>query len=43
VIDTVLEASGLCKNFGALEALSDVSIDLKKGEIHAVIGTIAGS
>lgn len=38
MIDTVLEARGLCKNFGALKALSDVSIDLKKGEIHAVIG-----
>jgi branched-chain amino acid transport system ATP-binding protein len=36
--NTVLATHGLTKNFGALKASQDISIDLKKGEIHAVIG-----
>lgn len=36
--DTVLKTLGLSKNFGALKASDDISIDLKKGEIHAIIG-----
>jgi branched-chain amino acid transport system ATP-binding protein len=35
---TVLQAQGICKNFGALIALSDVSLDLGEGEILGVIG-----
>ncbi|MBN9012632.1 MAG: ATP-binding cassette domain-containing protein, partial [Rhizobiales bacterium] len=33
-----LRASGLHKRFGGLKAVSDVSIDVHVGEIHAVIG-----
>jgi branched-chain amino acid transport system ATP-binding protein len=34
----VLEAKGICKNFGALSALADVSLELFQGEILGVIG-----
>ncbi|MBV6656734.1 MAG: ABC transporter ATP-binding protein [Devosiaceae bacterium] len=34
----VLATHGLNKAFGALQATSDVSIDLRAGEIHAIIG-----
>ena len=33
-----LEARGLCKSFGGVEALVDLSLTVKQGEIHAVIG-----
>ena len=36
--DTVLEARGLTKRFGAVTASDDVTLDLRPGEIHAVIG-----
>lgn len=36
--DLVLATHGISKNFGALIASDNISIDLKKGEIHAVIG-----
>lgn len=36
--DQILATHGLCKSFGALTATEDVSIDLRKGEIHAIIG-----
>ncbi|MCC5993641.1 MAG: ABC transporter ATP-binding protein [Rhodobacteraceae bacterium] len=36
--DTILELKGLRKNFGALKATDDVSLTLKRGEIHALIG-----
>ncbi|MEM6588121.1 MAG: ABC transporter ATP-binding protein [Pseudomonadota bacterium] len=36
--DPILATRGLTKNFGALAATSDVSLDLQTGEIHAVIG-----
>ena len=36
--DIVLRAIGLKKNFGGLAAVSDVSLDVRLGEIHAVIG-----
>lgn len=35
---TVLQIQNLNKNFGALKATDDVTLDLKKGEIHALIG-----
>lgn len=36
--ETVLELQGLAKSFGALRATQDVSLTLRKGEIHALIG-----
>ncbi|ARP86237.1 ABC transporter ATP-binding protein [Bordetella genomosp. 9] len=34
----LLEARGLCKRFGGLQALSDVSFDIQAGEIYGLIG-----
>ncbi len=36
---TLLRAKGVTRRFGGLVAVSDVSLDLAEGEIHAVIGT----
>ncbi|MDD7969522.1 ABC transporter ATP-binding protein [Roseinatronobacter alkalisoli] len=36
--DPVLELRGLCRNFGALKATDNVSLTLRRGEIHALIG-----
>ncbi len=36
--DAILATHDLSKNFGALKASDDVSIDLHAGEIHAIIG-----
>ncbi|NCX92793.1 MAG: ATP-binding cassette domain-containing protein, partial [Rhodobacteraceae bacterium] len=36
--EPILEAKNLCKRFGSLVAVQDVSLDLNKDEIHAVIG-----
>ena len=36
--DPILATHNLRKSFGALKATDDVSIDLRKGEIHAIIG-----
>jgi len=38
VLDPALQATGLCKSFGAIRAVFDVSLDVKYGELHAVIG-----
>ena len=38
----MLRVSNLCKSFGSLKALDDVSFDLKKGETLAVIGPSGG-
>jgi branched-chain amino acid transport system ATP-binding protein len=35
----LLRARGVTRRFGGLSAVSDVSLDLEEGEIHAVIGT----
>ena len=35
---SVLRAENISKSFGPIEVLSDISLDLKAGEIHAVIG-----
>ncbi|MGE4340160.1 MAG: ABC transporter ATP-binding protein [Pigmentiphaga sp.] len=37
--DTLLKAEGLCRYFGALRAVENVSLDLDRSQIHAVIGT----
>ena len=34
----VLEAQGLFKSFGPVEVLSDVSLTVRPGEVHAIIG-----
>jgi branched-chain amino acid transport system ATP-binding protein len=36
--DLLLRANKITKNFGGLTAVSAVSVDLRKGQIHAVIG-----
>jgi len=36
--DVVLEVAGLAKSFGATQALSDCSLDLRRGEVHAIMG-----
>ncbi|MBA3324454.1 MAG: ABC transporter ATP-binding protein [Rhodobacteraceae bacterium] len=36
--DPILQIEGLSKAFGALVATGDVSLDLRRGEIHALIG-----
>lgn len=36
--EPVLQTRGISKSFGALKASSDVSLDLRAGEIHALIG-----
>jgi branched-chain amino acid transport system ATP-binding protein len=38
VPDAALRATGLSKSFGALRAVTDVSLDLNFGELHALIG-----
>jgi branched-chain amino acid transport system ATP-binding protein len=37
--DVLLQASRLTRRFGGLAAVDAVSIDLRRGEVHAVIGT----
>ena len=36
--DLLLRANKITKQFGGLTAVNEVSVDLRKGEIHAVIG-----
>lgn len=36
--DIVLKVDGICKAFGALKASDNISLDLRRGEIHALIG-----
>ena len=36
--ETLLEAVHLNKSFGALQATDDVSLGVRKGEVHALIG-----
>jgi ABC-type branched-subunit amino acid transport system ATPase component/ABC-type branched-subunit amino acid transport system permease subunit len=35
---TVLEITGVSRNFGGIRAVSDASLELRAGEIHALIG-----
>lgn len=37
--DTLLSAKNIVRRFGGLTAIDDVSIDVKRGAVHAVIGT----
>jgi len=34
----MLKIKGLCKNFGALQALNKVDVEVKQGSIHGIIG-----
>jgi branched-chain amino acid transport system ATP-binding protein len=34
----MLNIKGLCKNFGALQALNNVDVEVKQGSIHGIIG-----
>ena len=34
----VLSATGISKRFGGITALSDVNLDLRPGEVHALMG-----
>ena len=36
--DIALEAIGVCKRFGPLQALDDVSLKLRSGRLHALLG-----
>src|SRR5574343_419028 len=36
--DTVLNVSGVSKRFGGLQALSDVGIQIKRGQVYGLIG-----
>jgi branched-chain amino acid transport system ATP-binding protein len=36
--EAILEIEGLTKSFGALKATNEVTLDLRRGEIHALIG-----
>src|SRR5262245_19145552 len=36
--DVVLEARGIVKHFGGVAALDDVDFDLRRGEVHAIVG-----
>jgi len=36
--DIVLKMSGISKSFTGVKALSNVSFDLEKGEVHAIVG-----
>jgi len=37
-VSPLLEASGVSKSYGGVQALSDCHIDVKKGTIHGLIG-----
>ncbi|MBI3222921.1 MAG: ABC transporter ATP-binding protein [Nitrosomonadales bacterium] len=36
--ETLIELTGICKRFGGLAALSDVSLHIRRGEIYGLIG-----
>jgi ABC-type branched-subunit amino acid transport system ATPase component len=36
--DTVLNVAGVSKRFGGLQALSDVGITMKRGQVYGLIG-----
>lgn len=36
--DTVLNVAGVSKRFGGLQALSDVGIQIKRGQVYGLIG-----
>src|SRR6266851_9242257 len=38
VVEPLLSLSAITKRFGSFTALSDVSLDLRPGEIHCILG-----
>jgi ribose transport system ATP-binding protein len=38
IAETLLSLSGICKSFGPVKALDDVNLDVRRGEVHALIG-----
>ena len=38
VSDYVLELKGIYKSFPGVNALQDVNLDIRKGEVHAIVG-----
>ena len=36
--DLILEMRGITKAFGSFKALEDVTLDVRRGEIHAICG-----
>ena len=38
MIDILLQADGLCKSFGAVQANSNFNISVRRGSVHALIG-----
>ena len=36
--EPVLEIRGVSKSFGALKACDDISLEVRRGEVHALIG-----
>jgi branched-chain amino acid transport system ATP-binding protein len=36
--DTVLEVSGVSKRFGGLQALSDIAMNIQRGQVYGLIG-----
>ena len=36
--DIVLELKGITKSFPGIVALSEVNLDVKRGEVHAIVG-----
>ena len=36
--EVLLEAKGICKSFGGVQALSDVSLSIRRGEVYGLIG-----
>ena len=37
-MDDILEMRGIRKSFGSVAALRDVTLSVRRGEIHAVVG-----
>ena len=36
--EIILEAKGICKDYGPVRVLFDVDFSVRKGEVHALIG-----